>query len=217
MSQETNLSFEHLTVNDGLSQNSVLCLLQDDLERIWIGTREGLNCYDGERVHHFHPLPDEPNSIMDYKIIGMEQLGEHLFILGASGVSILNIKTQQITRRRIQQCTAIKSYRDRLYMGTESGMLYSMDTSNFELTVEINIKSAIRSLSGESKLLIGTPKDGLFTFDVQEKTLSHLTKTRNIYDINDCLSTGDGKILVATEFQGLFYIDASGETLAVFN
>jgi len=45
--QESNLVFEHLTMNDGLSQNVVNAITQDDKGFLWIGTNEGLNRYDG--------------------------------------------------------------------------------------------------------------------------------------------------------------------------
>lgn len=42
--------FHHLSVRDGLSQLSVLSIYEDKLGRIWLGTEEGLNVYDGMEV-----------------------------------------------------------------------------------------------------------------------------------------------------------------------
>ena len=42
--------FRHLTIGDGLSQPSVMAISQDPLGRIWLGTREGINIYDGSRI-----------------------------------------------------------------------------------------------------------------------------------------------------------------------
>ncbi|MGB0932054.1 MAG: ligand-binding sensor domain-containing protein, partial [Chitinophagales bacterium] len=39
--------FDHLTIQEGLSHNTVHCLLQDQYGYIWIGTQNGLNKYDG--------------------------------------------------------------------------------------------------------------------------------------------------------------------------
>jgi ligand-binding sensor domain-containing protein len=41
------LWFRSLTIKDGLSGSDVECLLQDSRGLIWVGTREGLNVYDG--------------------------------------------------------------------------------------------------------------------------------------------------------------------------
>ena len=42
-SQKQNLKFDHLDINDGLSQNNVMCILQDSRGFMWLGTRDGLN------------------------------------------------------------------------------------------------------------------------------------------------------------------------------
>ncbi|MEM7368388.1 MAG: two-component regulator propeller domain-containing protein [Bacteroidota bacterium] len=44
-----SLHFDHLSIRDGLSHNTVHCLLQDRHGFIWIGTQNGLNKYDGHR------------------------------------------------------------------------------------------------------------------------------------------------------------------------
>jgi ligand-binding sensor domain-containing protein len=41
------ITFEHLTVEHGLSKNIVICLLQDRQGFMWFGTQDGLNKYDG--------------------------------------------------------------------------------------------------------------------------------------------------------------------------
>ncbi|MES2276169.1 MAG: two-component regulator propeller domain-containing protein [Bacteroidota bacterium] len=45
--QITPVKFKHLTINEGLSQNTVYCTLQDSEGFIWIGTEDGLNRYNG--------------------------------------------------------------------------------------------------------------------------------------------------------------------------
>lgn len=45
--------FEHYTVLNGLSDNNVYCIAQDDLGYIWIGTEMGLNCFNGENFTHY--------------------------------------------------------------------------------------------------------------------------------------------------------------------
>lgn len=44
-----------LTNNDGLSNSSINCLFQDSRGLLWIGTWDGLNCYDGAKIKTFRP------------------------------------------------------------------------------------------------------------------------------------------------------------------
>lgn len=45
--------FQNYSINDGLSQSSVLCITQDDNYGLWIGTQDGLNRFDGKRFEVF--------------------------------------------------------------------------------------------------------------------------------------------------------------------
>ncbi len=57
--------FSHLTIENGLLQNSATDILQDSTGFIWIGTEEGLHRYDG---YHFTILRnniDDPRSLRD--------------------------------------------------------------------------------------------------------------------------------------------------------
>lgn len=54
--------FRHVTVNDGLSRNSIYCMLQDSAGPVYIGTWDALHCYDGNKVREllFTPTPRHP-------------------------------------------------------------------------------------------------------------------------------------------------------------
>ena len=46
-------SFRELTVNEGLSQNSVVSIAQDSIGYIWFATQDGLNKYDGRSFVYY--------------------------------------------------------------------------------------------------------------------------------------------------------------------
>lgn len=45
--QDKLVKFKTFTTSDGLSQNNVFSIAQDNLGFIWMGTEDGLNRYDG--------------------------------------------------------------------------------------------------------------------------------------------------------------------------
>lgn len=49
MAQRQDIKFEHLDINNGVSQNHIKCIMQDNRGFMWFGTRDGLNRYDGYR------------------------------------------------------------------------------------------------------------------------------------------------------------------------
>ena len=60
------MSFEHLTTRDGLSQSTVMSMLQDSQGYLWLATESGLDRYDGNSIREFrrergndHGLPSD--------------------------------------------------------------------------------------------------------------------------------------------------------------
>lgn len=56
-------SFKHYQVENGLSNNAVICSLQDHRGFLWFGTKDGLNRFDGYRFKVFRHNPDDSNSV----------------------------------------------------------------------------------------------------------------------------------------------------------
>ena len=52
--------FRHITLSQGLSQPSVMCIEQDRFGRMWFGTREGVNVYDGITVQSYKGWVTDP-------------------------------------------------------------------------------------------------------------------------------------------------------------
>ena len=61
--------FEHLSIEDGLSQNAGLDIFQDSRGYLWIGTQDGLNRYDGYSFKVYKHDPEDPTSISQNSIL----------------------------------------------------------------------------------------------------------------------------------------------------
>src|SRR5947209_17940127 len=62
-SQNQSLKFEHIGIKEGLSQINVTCIKQDKRGFMWIGTRDGLNKYDGYKFTIYKYDPKDSNTI----------------------------------------------------------------------------------------------------------------------------------------------------------
>jgi signal transduction histidine kinase/ligand-binding sensor domain-containing protein len=64
----SNLRFDRISVEQGLSHSTVNCILQDRYGFIWLGTEDGLNRYDGYELTVYKHDPDEPGSLSHNRV-----------------------------------------------------------------------------------------------------------------------------------------------------
>lgn len=64
----SNPTFDKITSLDGLSHNTVRCMLQDQTGFIWFGTLNGLNRYDGNKIKSILPDFNDYNNLSNGKI-----------------------------------------------------------------------------------------------------------------------------------------------------
>ncbi|MFN2243983.1 MAG: GAF domain-containing protein, partial [Anaerolineae bacterium] len=57
------IEFRQLTLEDGLSQSTINCIVQDSRGFMWFGTQDGLNRYDGYQFRVYEHQPDAPHSL----------------------------------------------------------------------------------------------------------------------------------------------------------
>lgn len=83
---QNHIRFNHLTIEDGLSQSAVTCIFQDKNGFMWFGTQDGLNRYDGYNFKVFKNDPENPNSLTDNFIFSIyEDYSGTLYIGTQSG------------------------------------------------------------------------------------------------------------------------------------
>jgi ligand-binding sensor domain-containing protein/DNA-binding CsgD family transcriptional regulator len=70
-SQQKELTFEPLTIREGLSHNTVYCLAQDSAGFIWMGTRNGLCRYDGFKFNIYQPDGVSGHGIRGRRILSL--------------------------------------------------------------------------------------------------------------------------------------------------
>lgn len=83
-----SLIIKNISLNAGLSQSSVLCILQDKKGFLWFGTRDGLNKYDGRKFTKFNYDSQDTSSISHsfIKTIFEDQSGS-IWVGTANGIN----------------------------------------------------------------------------------------------------------------------------------
>lgn len=94
-----NLIFDHLTVEDGLSESTILAVTQDSDGFMWFGTRQGLNRYDGRKIRVYRHDPNDIASLSDNFIYSLlaDSRGR-LWVGTRAGLSLFNSKTEKFRR-----------------------------------------------------------------------------------------------------------------------
>jgi ligand-binding sensor domain-containing protein len=70
---EPSLKFENISIESGLSQSWVWCILQDKKGFMWFGTKDGLNKYDGYKFTVYKHDPGNPNSLSNNIVTALYQ------------------------------------------------------------------------------------------------------------------------------------------------
>jgi len=80
-----NLRFEHLSLEKGLSQSHVNCILQDRHGFLWLGTQDGLNRYDGYRFRVFKHDARDPGSLANNTVWALLEDRDGTLWVGTDG------------------------------------------------------------------------------------------------------------------------------------
>lgn len=131
------VKFQHLTMENGLSNNKVFTVIQDRIGFIWFGTNDGLNRYDGYNFKVFRNNPNDSNSISDNSIEALlEDREGNIWIGTKDGVlNKYNPITEEFTHWKLKLVSpgynTIKYiYEDskrNIWVGTLTGGLYRLN------------------------------------------------------------------------------------------
>ncbi len=140
-----DIIFRHLSVENGLSNNKVNCILEDRYGFIWFGTEDGLNRFDGYDIKIFRHQDDEKNSISSNDIWALFEDNEGNIWIGT-------------------KAGEINKYNPRLDK-FESWEIGSKNTTENSITCIFK--------DSKNNLWIGTYRNGIYLFDVKNQKLSN--------------------------------------------
>lgn len=99
LAQNEQIKFQRIGLEQGLSQSSILCMLQDRHGFMWFGTQDGLNRYDGYSFLVHRHEPRNANSLSNSTVISLiEDHDGALWIGTERGLNRFDPRTQHVTR-----------------------------------------------------------------------------------------------------------------------
>ncbi|MGF1637953.1 MAG: two-component regulator propeller domain-containing protein [Cyclobacteriaceae bacterium] len=234
---ENELKFDHLSIESGLSQSSVFCIYQDNLGFIWIGTRDGLNKYDGIRFKEYNQEENNINSLTNSQINHIEQdFNGDIWISTENGLNRYCYKSDSIVRYALpdieEKSSIYCTFEDadkRLWIGTRHGIYFydrqhdtiiaSQDYFNNDEIPQKLISSILQDTNGN--MWIGSISEGLFRFEPKSKKLVHInSEYQDIlahHRIEDLVEDSLGNVWIATYGGGVYLWDANNQALTSLN
>jgi diguanylate cyclase (GGDEF)-like protein len=198
------IRFDRLALEQGLSQSSVMDVLQDRRGYIWLATEDGLNRYDGTGFKVYRHDPADPNSLPSSFVWDVEEDARgNLWIATASGLAIWErardrIVPQENVGGRHIRAIRFASSGEALWIGTRDSGLLRLDVATGQLQPFTHDAANPASLSddrvyaiyldGAGRLWVGTD-GGLDVLQADGKSFGHYAA-----DAADAGSLSDDKV-----------------------
>ena len=218
--------YRSLTTSDGLSQNSVYTIVQDQTGFIWIGTKDGLNRYDGYNFKVYRKKPFDSLSISGNWIQSLFVDSKNQLWIGtfSNGLNRLNAERSTFKHFPFPQANQLQSNNrilaiyesadHNLWIGSSNG-LYMLQNEKLEKVTLPEQISITTILEDGDHLWLGTWGLGLYRYHKIDHTFKHYSADDNKSIggnyIRTLISDSAGKIWLIAYGGGLSYFDTETE------
>ncbi|MEM6800448.1 MAG: two-component regulator propeller domain-containing protein, partial [Bacteroidota bacterium] len=240
--QPTRYYFDHLSTNEGLSQNDVNCILQDRTGFMWFGTNDGLNLYNGYEFRVFKPNEEDSTAIITNIIQTLEEDAAGRIWIGTPGeglscylprydrfVNLKNWKREEALFPSDFVLSLFVDSKKRLWVGSSKGLrvfqisdAYEIsknslsDLSSQILSAEIQSSRAYQIIEDEHQNIWISANSGLFKLEPKTEEARTYQASRLIDGNIKGLVRGKGLDLIAGSGEGLYQLSSKeGNTYEV--
>lgn len=235
--QRPKLSFKHFNLAQGLSSSTVEVIFQDSRGFVWVGTRDGLNRYDGNEVLVFKNDTKDPHSISDnYVTTIIEDHNHNLWIGTTNGLNCFDPKQFVFKRYKHHQAGSlshnyITSIAERengkLWIATLGGGVNVLETNTDKFTYLTAKTKALKSdfvnslfIDVNKQVFVGT-EVGLQklendnTFQFSDLEINKIVKKKAV-SIKVIKQDKGGNLLLGTNEDGLLLYNYELKSFRLF-
>ncbi|MEG2331179.1 MAG: two-component regulator propeller domain-containing protein [Bacteroides sp.] len=204
--------FKHIGAADGLSQSSVMAIYQDQLGRMWFGTREGINMYDGRQMtvykgeapsyaHPSYPL------LIGNEVSGITGNKEgDLFFIVNGALLRYDIRKESFEELRAEGVMAINSFQGEVYLATNDSIFrYLALQKKIEFRAKTYLKDVNYILPDKGAFYIGA-KQGIYCL-TNDRPPQCLLAGVDVYRI---FKSSKQEFWIGSRTQGLYRMNKHG-------
>lgn len=175
-SAQSGMRFSHFSVREGLSQNTINAIYEDESGFIWFGTQDGLNRFDGNSFASW-PLSPLQDALSDNFVLSIAESEERNLYVGTrnglnrinrdrSAVELIELPgTQSSSFHNVVDL--LMSFQDKV-IARSSGRLFLIDEGNDEVNVSALNLGEVSAINCYEHEIVGVRNSNrLFTWDGQ--------------------------------------------------
>jgi signal transduction histidine kinase/ligand-binding sensor domain-containing protein/CheY-like chemotaxis protein len=227
------IAFIQVPPGQGLSQSSVYCMLQDHKGFIWVGTKDGLNRYDGYEFITYKYDQTDLNSLSNNEITCLEADNNKYLWIGtrSGGINKFNLASGKITR--FNNLTYDELVRDllvdslnNLWAATSEGLLVFLPDKNLKRNMIRNVSETAKYFNEDGRiidpgrenisitsifeirkgvLLVGGG-EGLFIYEIKKNEFTSVSQQTFEATVFTSLTIDSDNSIWAASYDGLFKI-----------
>ena len=220
-SQQSSYYFKHYNNNSGLSQNTVMSIFQDSKGFIWIGTKNGLNRFDG---HDFkiYQRGDSIHELRNSMIFSINEDQNRTLWLGTDlGISLYNPYTENFSNFNLKtdKQEEIQGYVNKIFIDKKHRIWILCGNGLFLFNQDENKLYCLNNkfapyTSGIPRALfveengtayVGLPDIGVIKYNLESDETTFLSQNTNLPTV--ICGYKEHYILLGTLNKGLFLIN----------
>lgn len=179
----------HYTINDGLSNNAVYSITQDDKGRMWLGTIDGLHSFDGNEIRVWRDTSSVAPGPTIYTI--REDNQSRLWVGSDRGLSLFDLKQER-------------------YVPLEC------NNTPHGTVIKTAVSSLLRDDKG--RMWIATFGQGIFRYDPKEEKMEEYNLGRlNTEYVIGLMKDHEGTVWAASRSEGISRYDAGKDRFVYVN
>lgn len=208
-------NFKNFTINEGLSQSSAICFLQDENFGLWIGTQDGLNRFDGKTFDVF-TTDNTPGLGGNFIHDIVADANGNLWFASGNGLTHRDKKTEHFTAYNNDkdlfsiESIAIDKVNQTIWLATSrKGIwLFDIKTKTFLSKTSIFSSKLVKKIyvSKEGIIFISSEDNGFEAYNPktgQLKKIDFKDTHGTTFSVNYIYQKIKGEILVGTN-QGIY-------------